>query len=181
VVLTREPGGSPVAETIRELLLSGRVAPFGPEAEALLFALARADHVEQVVRPALQSGKWVICDRFTDSTRAYQGSGGAGSAYLDRLDRIAVGDDRPDLTLILDLPPQVGLTRLSGRGQRLDRFEADAIELQERRRQVFLDIAAADPQRCAVIDASAGETQVTAVIAQVVAARLLATAADRGG
>ena len=180
VVLTREPGGSPVAETIRELLLSGRVAPFGPDAEALVFALARADHLDRVIRPALRSGTWVICDRFTDSTRAYQGVAGASADYLDRLDDIAVGEDRPDLTLILDLPPQLGLTRLARRGQGLDRFEADPVEMQERRRQVFLDIAAREPGRCVLVDASRGEAEVAAAILDIVTTRLLGSAADQG-
>jgi len=171
VVMTREPGGSPEAETIRQLLLSGLVKPFGPDAEALFFAVARRDHVHTVIRPALEIGTWVISDRFADSTRAYQGTAGASSEKLDRLEEIAVGETRPDLTLILDLDPEEGLRRAAMRSL-ADRFEADVLEIHAARRQAFLDIAAADPERCVVIDASVGEEEVAAAIRAAVAERL---------
>lgn len=172
VLLTREPGGSRRAEVLRDLLLSGRVAPFGPEAEALVFAIARADHLAEVIRPALQAGAWVVCDRFFDSTWAYQGSAGVSPAVLRRLDEVAVGEDRPDLTLILDLPPAIGLERTHRRSNALDRFESDGLDLQAGRRQAFLDIAAREPQRCAVIDAAGTETHVAEAIRDIVTERL---------
>lgn len=173
VLVTREPGGSPRAETLRRLLLSGRFASQGPETEALVFALARADHLAVTIRPALQAGTWVICDRFMDSTRAYQGAAGADSALLDILDEIVVGKDRPDLTLILDVPAEAGLKRTEGRAHGPDRFESDAIELHEARRRVFLKIAAREPERCVVIDTRQEKTAVAKAIRKAVAARLM--------
>lgn len=172
VRLTREPGGSPHAEVIRELLLSGRVAPFGPEAEAVLFAVARADHMEETIRPALQQGVWVICDRFIDSTRAYQGSAGVAPEVLDRLEAIAVGPDRPDLTLIFDLPAAEGLARASGRGGMADRFEEDAVSVHESRRAAFLAIAEREPDRCVVVDARQDVEIVGRAVSDAVAERL---------
>ena len=170
--VTREPGGSPDAEALRAMLLEGRVAPFGPEAEALVFALARADHVRRTIRPALQDGEWVVCDRFFDSTRAYQGAAGVGPEVLDRLDAIAVGETRPDLTLILDLAPTRGMERVRARGGAADRFEGDALAVQAARREAFLAIAAAEPGRCVVIDAERDADMVFADIRAVVAERL---------
>jgi dTMP kinase len=152
--------------------MAGRVAPFGPEAEALVFAVARAEHLAETIRPALLAGTWVISDRFLDSTWAYQGSAGVAPDVLRRLDAIAVGADRPDLTLILDLPPQTGAERLRARAGGGDRFENDAPELQEARRQAFLRIAEREPDRCVVVDASAPETQVAEAIRRVVEERL---------
>lgn len=172
VLQSREPGGSPRAEVIREMLLSGRVAPFGPEAEAILFAVARADHMEETIRPALQQGTWVICDRFIDSTRAYQGSAGVAPAVLDRLESVAVGPDRPDLTLIFDLPAAEGLTRAGGRGAIADRFEEDALSIHEDRRAAFLGIAQRDPARCVVIDARQDAEVVGRAVRDAVAERL---------
>ena len=172
VVRTREPGGSADAEAIRRLLLGGRVAPFGPGAEALLFAVARADHVAVTIAPALAAGQWVVCDRFMDSTRAYQGSSSVSAEELDRLERIAVGPARPDLTLILDLPASQGLQRASERRQGADRFERDSLALHEKRREAFLAIAAAEPHRCVVIDATAGPDEVAREIARAVSDRL---------
>ncbi len=172
VVLTREPGGSPAAEAIRAVLLDGTVAPFGPAAEALLFAVARADHVAKTIRPALQDGRWVVSDRFFDSTRAYQGAAGVPSAEIDRLERIAVGEDRPDLTLILDLPAELGLCRAQARGVAVDRYEADVLAVHEARRAAFLTIAAAEPERCMIVDASSDEEAVAAAIGAAVDARL---------
>lgn len=180
--LTREPGGTPTAEAIRKVLLSGTARKLGPDAEALLFAAARADHVDRLIRPALAAGEWVLCDRFFDSTRAYQGGvDGVDSALLDALDRVAVGASRPDLTIILDLPAAVGLsrvrTRLAESGDAPDRFESDEVAFHERRRDAFLDIAEHDPDRCAVIDADRDEATVADEIWQLVAARFLQQAA----
>jgi len=171
-VQTREPGGSPRAEVLREMLLSGLVAPFGPEAEALLFAVARADHMNETIRPALQRGAWVVCDRFIDSTRAYQGASGVDPQEINRLENLAVGADRPDLTVILDLPAVVGLYRALSRSGPVDRFEADDIAIQEARRQRYLDIAQIEPERCVVIDASETPDQVTKSVQDAVKARL---------
>jgi dTMP kinase len=177
VVVTREPGGSPAAEALRALLLGGRVAPFGAEAEALLFAVARADHVATTIRPALEAGRWVISDRFFDSTWAYQGAAGVLPERMAELDRIAVGGDRPDLTLILDLSTDAGLQRIGGREASLDRFEQDAQALHEARRQAFLDIAQREPDRCVVVEASGSEAAVAAAVRAAVAARLMPAAA----
>lgn len=181
VVVTREPGGTPTAEAIRKVLLSGAGKRLGPDGEAVLFAAARADHVDRVIRPALQADTWVLCDRFSDSTRAYQGTGGVDDATLKALERVAVGRTQPDLTLILDLPVKVGLARLARRhrqaGEGADRFEADDTEQHERRRRAYLAIAAAEPERCVVIDASGNEAATADAIWQAVSARLLAQAA----
>jgi dTMP kinase len=171
-VLTREPGGSRVAEALREMLLAGRVAPFGADAEAIFFAVARADHMETIVRPALAAGRWVICDRFFDSTWAYQGVGGASAELLKRLEAIAVGDDRPDLTVILDISPAAGEARLSARGASRDRFEREHPDVHAARRQAFLAIARREPQRCIVVDASAGTAEVSRAVRAAVIDRL---------
>ena len=180
VVQTREPGGSPRAEVLRELLLSGVVAPFGAEAEALFFAVARADHMNETIRPALQGGAWVICDRFIDSTRAYQGVGGVDPQELNRLENLAIGADRPDLTLILDLPAVVGVYRAKSRSGPVDRFEVDDIAIQETRRQIFLDIARVETERCIVIDASQTPDVVAKSVQDAVGARLAAYLPDSG-
>jgi len=180
VLITREPGGSPSAEALRELLLSGSVAPFGAEAEALVFALARADHLARTIRPALDRGTWVISDRFADSTRAYQGAAGVAPAYMDRLDAVAIGETRPHLTLILDLPPRLGLERMRKRDRPVDRFEADELQAHEARRRIFLDIAARETHRCVLIDASRGEDEVAAAIRAAITERLIAAATVEG-
>ncbi len=172
VIVTREPGGSPRAEALRELLLTGRFAARGPETEALVFALARVDHLATKIRPALSSGTWVICDRFMDSTRAYQGSAGVSGELLDLIEAIVVGEDRPDLTLILDVPAALGLERARKKKPEPDRFESDGLALHEARRQAFLDIAAREPERCAVIDATRERPAVAAAIRDAVAERL---------
>lgn len=179
---TREPGGTPAAEAVRRLVLSGVAEPMGPEGEAILFAAARADHVDKVIRPALDRGEWVLCDRFTDSTRVYQGaSGGADDRLLRGLERIAVGETRPDLTLILDVPAAVGRARARDRhenaGLAADRFEGEELWLQENRRQSFLDIAASEPDRCVVIDATRSEDEVAHAVWKAVWSRLLGAAA----
>lgn len=173
---TREPGGSPRAEDIRSLILSGEAARFGPVAEALLFSAARADHLAATIRPALARGDWVICDRFANSTRAYQGAaGGLDPRVVKALERIVVGDTKPDLTLILDLPPEQGLARASARrGQdSVDRFESEALAFHQTLRQAFLAIAKAEPERCVVIDATGPEETVANMIWDAVQARLL--------
>jgi len=172
VVVTREPGGSPRAETLRELLLSGRFASQGPDTEALAFAIARADHLSETIRPALAAGAFVISDRFMDSTRAYQGTAGADPALLDLLEAVVVGADRPDLTLILDLPPGAGLARMQKRNRPPDRFERDGLALHEARRRAYLDIAEREPERCVVIDATPGPDEVARAVLTAVGDRL---------
>ena len=179
-VQTREPGGSPRAEVLREMLLTGLVEPFGAKAEALIFAVARTDHMNQTIRPALQDGAWVICDRFIDSTRAYQGAGGVDPDEINRLEDLAVGADRPDLTVILDLPAVVGLYRAQSRSGPVDRFEADDIAIQEARRQRFLDIAQVEAERCVVIDASGTPDEVAKTVQDAVKARLGAYLPESG-
>lgn len=160
VVATREPGGSPRAEAIRAGLLAGQAARFGALAEALLFAAARGDHVAQTIRPALGRGAVVLCDRFVDSTRVYQGAAaGLPELTLDRLERAATGGTRPDLTLVFDLPAEVGMARADARRRQAregaDRFEGEGIAYHRRIREAFLEIAAAEPARCVVIDGAA--------------------------
>jgi dTMP kinase len=157
-VLTREPGGSPGAEIIRHILLSGIAKPLGAETEAILFAAARDDHVRSTILPALEAGKWVICDRFIDSTRVYQGALGKVDAKLIRgLERVTVGAAVPDLTFILDVPAPVGLARAKrrrGKGT-ADRFEAEGGEFHEALRKAYRELAAKEPKRCIVIDGRA--------------------------
>jgi dTMP kinase len=172
---TREPGGSPGAEKLREVLLSGAVAPLGPAAEAIVFSAARIDHLEKTIRPALAQGAIVVCDRFADSTRAYQGAlGNLDPRLVSALEIVTVGPTRPDLTLVLDLPAEVGLRRAAARrgAGAADRFETEGLAFHQALRQTFLDIAAAEPGRCVVIDASGTPEAVAAAIWRVVAARL---------
>lgn len=176
-LVTREPGGSPRAEAIRSVLLSGKAKRFGPMGEALLFYVARDSHLELTIRPALARGSWVICDRFHDSTRAYQGAaGGVSIAAVNALERIVVGTTRPNLTLILDLPPEEGLKRVAARAkasaQEVDRFETMSLIFHQNLRQEFLEIAEAEPWRCAVIDASRPPEKVAEDVWSVVASRL---------
>jgi len=177
VVTTREPGGTPSAEAIRDVLLSGEAGSLGVEGETLLFAAARMDHVDTVIRPALARGDWVLCDRFIDSTRVYQGVvGGADARLLRALENVVVGATRPDLTFILDVPVSVGLERIRARlggGEASDRFESESVELQEKRRQGFLDIARGEPERCVVIDATQDEDRVAEEIWKAVVERLI--------
>lgn len=156
VVLTREPGGSPGAEQIRGILLNGETDRWSPLTEALLMNAARRDHIERVIAPALARGAVVLCDRFADSTRAYQGAGGAvDPAVIARLEAAVVGDTKPDLTLIFDLPVEEGLRRALSRNGGEERFEAKGAAFHERLRAAYLDIARAEPDRCVVIDATA--------------------------
>lgn len=175
VQLTREPGGSPGAEVIRHVLLSGAAKPLGPDVEAMLFAAARDDHVRCTIRPALEAGKWVVCDRFADSTRVYQGIlGRVDERLIKGLERVSIGDLAPDLTVILDIPVEQGLrrARLRRGGAQPDRFEAEDVAFHEKLRQAYLAIAAAEPERCVVIDAGAAKEAVAREIWNAVGGRL---------
>lgn len=175
VVLTREPGGSTGAEAVRHVLLSGAAKPLGAHAEAILFAAARDDHVRETIRPALAAGKWVISDRFADSTRIYQGRlGNVDPRLIARLEHITVGDTRPDLTVILDVPVELGLQRASWRrgGHAGDRFEAEDRQFHEKLREAYRELAERDPERCILIDGSADPASVGNAIWAVVNARL---------
>lgn len=165
VVVTREPGGSPGAEAIRHVLLSGAAEAFGVRMEAMLFAAARNDHVEEVIRPALESGAVVLCDRFLDSSRVYQGTtGNLETDFIETLQRIAVDGTMPDLTLIFDIPAVDGLARARKRaddGAAPDRFEKEELETHEKRREAYLDIALNEPRRCRIVDAKQPQERVT--------------------
>lgn len=177
-VATREPGGSEGAEILRRILLSGALKPLGARAEAILFAAARIDHIDALIRPALARGHWVLSDRFIDSTRAYQGAAEAVDPRLiSALERAALGGLRPDLTLIIDLPAQEGLRRAAARrgaGEGADRFEGEDVSFHEAVRNAFLAIAETDPARCVVIDGTAAEARAADEIWSVVRERLLA-------
>jgi dTMP kinase len=169
VLVTREPGGSERAEAIRSTILSGRAKPFGALAEALLFAAARLDHLERTIRPNLDQGINVFCDRFADSTRAYQGAlGQVDARTLGALERVVVDETVPDLTFILDLPAETGLararTRREAKGEPSDRFEGERASFHQALRQAFLEIARQDPNRCVVIDADRDPDAVEAAI-----------------
>ena len=175
VLLTREPGGSPGAEIIRHVLLSGAAKPLGPEAEAMLFAAARDDHIQCTILPALAAGKWVVCDRFADSTRVYQGAlGEVDQRLIKALERVSLGELYPDLTLILDVPVGLGLKRAARRrgGANPDRFEAEAIDFHDKLRQAYLALAAAEPDRCVIIDAAAPKEKVARQVWKAVNSRL---------
>ena len=170
---TREPGGSEGAEAIRRLLLDGATERWDAIGEALLLYAARRDHVVRLIQPALDRGVWVICDRFADSTLAYQGYGrGLPLADLSALHRLALGDFAPDLTLILDLSVAEGLARAAQRSGIADRFERLDVAFHERLRQGFLQIAADTPERCLVIDAAGDQGSVHRDVLAAVAARL---------
>lgn len=175
VLVTREPGGSPGAEAVRHVLLSGAAEPFGPVMEAILFAAARSDHVEQVIRPAVERGTVVLCDRFMDSSRVYQGvTGDLDPKFMAALEKVAVNGMIPDLTLILDIEPEEGLRRASARrgADAADRYEKETIDIHRRRREAYLDIAEAEPERCIVVDAGRPADEIAAVIERVVTAAL---------
>ena len=180
-LVTREPGGSPFAERVRALLLDQAAASRTPLAEALLFNAARADHLAATIRPALAQGTWVLCDRFSDSTRAYQGAAsGVDRELLSRLERMVIGPTRPDLTIILDLDPAVGLARATARhatgkvgtSEPRDVFEGKSRAFHDRLRKAFLEIAEAEPQRCAVVAADAPTDDIEAEIWTHVTERL---------
>ena len=166
-IVTREPGGSPGAEIIRHLVLSGMGKLLGPDAETLLFAAARDDHVHTLIQPALNKGTWVLCDRFADSTRAYQGRlGQVPPAVLRAMQRVTIGDLKPDLTIVLDLPVEIGLQRAAARrGTGVpDRFEGENLQFHQDLREAYKQIAAEDPDRCVLIDANADAEAVSARI-----------------
>lgn len=174
VLVTREPGGSPGAEALRALLVTGETDRWSPTAEALILYAARADHLDRAIRPALERGAWVLSDRFADSTRAYQGAAGAVPPdFISALERQVVGTTWPDLTLVLDLEPELGLARAGRRGGLEHRFEGKGLAFHQRLRDGFLDIAAREPARVRVVDASVDEEAVAAAVWREVEARLL--------
>ncbi|OCP16953.1 MULTISPECIES: dTMP kinase [unclassified Ensifer] len=167
VLTTREPGGSVGAEAVRHVLLSGAAEAFGVRMEAILFAAARSDHVEEVIRPALAKGTIVLCDRFMDSSRVYQGiTGNLEPAFVETLERVAVNGVVPDRTVIFDLPATIGLERAQRRAgdESPDRFEKEELETHEKRREAFLDIANTNPDRCRVIDATQSAEAIAAEV-----------------
>ena len=186
VCVTREPGGSPLAERLRKLLLNSATPDHSPLSEAALFYAARADHLEHTIRPSLQRGTWVICDRFSDSTRAYQGAaGGVSSHVLDLLDQAIVAPTFPELTFVIDIAPDVGLDRAEKRFQERagtspvsedqvrDRFERRDAAFHTALRAGFLEIAEANAERCVVIDGSKAQSDIADAIWHVVASRCL--------
>ena len=177
VITTREPGGTPGAEAIRDLLLTGDDDRWSPMSEALLFYAARVDHVERVIAPALARGAWVISDRFADSTTAYQGAaGGVEPSRLQALHDAALGGMTPDLTLIVDLDPKTGLERTVARGESVTRFENFDHGFHDRLRNAFLEIAAREPNRCAVLDGNMAPQTLKAAALEQISNRLLASA-----
>ena len=173
-IVTREPGGSPGAEIIRHVVLSGMGKLLGAEAETLLFAAARDDHVHAVIEPALAQGVWVLCDRFSDSTRAYQGQlGEVAPGLLNAMERVTIGGLKPDLTIILDVPVEIGMKRAAARrGQGVpDRFEAEGVLFHQQLREAFRVIAVHEPRRCVLIDANTD--------AEIVAGKIWATLTER--
>lgn len=182
VLVTREPGGSPGAEAVRHVLLNGAAEAYGTRMEALLFAAARSDHVEQVIRPALQRGSIVLCDRFMDSSRVYQGvTGNLEHDFIEALQRVAVNGVVPDRTIILDIPADIGLERARSRGEAErtgpDRYEREQLDTHEKRRHGFLDIAVREPERCKVVDATRSEDEIAAEIRKLVEILLKPTSA----
>lgn len=173
VVRTREPGGAPGAEEIRKILVDGEITRWDAVTEALLIFAARRDHLVNTVWPALEEGRWVVCDRFADSTMAYQGYGmGMARKGVRALYRVAVGEFAPDLTLILDLPVEEGLSRADARQDGHQRYERMNAAFHERLRQGFLEIAAEEPRRCVVIDASGDIESTRRSVAEAVLKRL---------
>lgn len=176
VVVTREPGGSLGAEIVRKILLGGAAEQFGAEGEALLFSAARHDHINQIIKPALSAGKIVLCDRFLDSTRAYQGVAGTISPhFLNGLENVAVGNYMPDLTFLLDIKAEKGLERARERRDNAtaDRFEREDVALHEARRKAFLDIAFAEPNRFVVVPADRRIESIAAEISLVATTKLM--------
>jgi len=163
-VRTREPGGTPQAEAVRAFILQGRSEAWGPGAEAVLFAAARLDHVNKLIAPNLEGGRWVISDRFSDSTRAYQGlTGGVDSKLIDALEVLALNGHTPDLTIVLDMDPELAFRRVLEReteaalAETGDRFEKEDLDWHKRLREAFLEIARKHPERCVVIPANQSE------------------------
>lgn len=181
VVMTREPGGSPFAEQVRALILSSETAAHSALSEALLFYAARADHLDRTVRPALAAGRWVVCDRFSDSTRVYQGYAGTlPKATIDALEHLVVAPTEPDLTIVLDIDPAIGLSRAElrrtgnevDRSGAADRYESRTMAYHEKLRQGFLDIARRNPQRCVVVPAMGEPQRIAEIIWDAASARL---------
>lgn len=174
VLRTREPGGCPIADQIRGILLNPANAAMIPQTELLLYAAARAQHIEEIVQPALQSGRMVLCDRFTDATLAYQGAGrGLDPALIKRLNLLTAGGCHPDLTLLLDLPVEIGLSRAIHREETQQdssegRFEREQLEFHQRIRRAYLSMAAAEPQRIRVIDAEQTPQQIAQQVAAII-------------
>ncbi|MFK5978506.1 MAG: dTMP kinase [Rhizobiaceae bacterium] len=164
IIVTREPGGSPGAEAVRHVLLSGAAEKYGTEMEAILFSAARSDHVDTVIKPALAADKTVLCDRFMDSSRVYQGiTGNVDITLLGQLESVACEDAWPDLTIVLDVPIEVGMKRATARrakSEAPDRYEKESLELQDLRRQGYLSIAKSEPGRCVVVDGDGTPAQV---------------------
>lgn len=193
VVVTREPGGTPFAEQVRALLLSPATAPHGAMAEALMFYAARADHLDKVIRPALAAGRFVICDRFSDSTEVYQSharsgdAGGLDRATFDMLERAVVATTRPNLTIVVDIDPALGDARAASRrsatsdggGGAADAYERRDLEFHETLRRGFLAIAEGEPQRCVVVDGAQEEAAVAAAVWRAVAERFAAHLGQR--
>ncbi len=192
VTVTREPGGSPFAERLRALILDPKLETHSPLAEALLFASARADHLEQVIRPALAAGRFVVCDRFSDSTRVYQGyAGRVEPRLLEALELIIVQHTKPDLTIVVDIPAEIGLARASlrlntppnqapsektpkqPRSLLADRFEARGLDFHKKLREGFVEIARLEPQRCVVVDGQKSPDDVARDVWAAVQSRLL--------
>ncbi|WP_439368029.1 dTMP kinase [Bradyrhizobium sp. PMVTL-01] len=181
ILVTREPGGSPGAEIMRHLVLSGMGKLLGPEAETLLFAAARDDHVRTVIQPALNQGAWVLCDRFADSTLAYQGSlGRVPIGLINAMQRVTIGDLKPDLTIILDLPVEIGLQRAAVRrgAGTPDRFESEQLSFHQGLREAYRKIAAEEPARCVLIDANSDPDTVADRVWTALRERLLPTTAS---
>jgi dTMP kinase len=179
-LVTREPGGSPGAEIIRHLVLSGMGKLLGADAETLLFAAARDDHVRSVIQPALNQGIWVLCDRFSDSTRVYQGRlGQVEPAVLNAMQRVTIGDLKPDLTIILDVPVEIGMQRAAVRrgAGAPDRFEGEDVKFHQDLREAYRQIAASEPERCVLIDATPDPATVAASVWTALRDRLLTTTA----
>ncbi len=179
VIATREPGGSQGAELVREVLLSGAARDYGVTAEAVLFAAARADHIDTLIKPALDEGKWVLCDRFADSSRVYQSESGVPAQTVETLQQVAIAGHNPDMTLLINVTPEVGLARVSKRSAPIefdgpDRFETDTLETHRRRQQLFLQMAKKEPERIVVIDGDQSQDKVTEDIWQAVQHRFAA-------
>jgi len=178
VTVTREPGGCPIADQVRGILLNANNSAMAPLTELFLYAAARAQHVAEVVLPALQRGEVVLCDRFTDATVAYQGYGrGLDRTIIDELNRLAAGSTRPDLTLLVDCPVETGLGRAMARinnstGAREERFELESLQFHRKVRDGYLKLAEHEPQRFAIIDGAGSIGETEAIVASVVHARL---------
>lgn len=168
-LVTREPGGTPLAERLRSLVLEPGHAPIGATAELLIMFAARASHVEEVIRPALAAGRCVLCDRFTDATEAYQGAGrGVDAAWIRTLADIAHPGLAPDLTIVFDVPPSVARARLASRGAGQDRIESEDAAFFERVRRAYLAIAVREPGRVRIVDATRPESEVAACVALLI-------------